>query len=376
MKKIQRIAFGAMAMLCALAIFYLAGNGRDGHTRASTLSPPARRLVANASSRGLGGTPLALPTEISTEIATEKSIDKRAEDNAPLYNKEETAPTLSVSSKSHPQGNKKYHPRHIFQPPAITHFLVVGTDHNHLADAIIIGAYHLSTGTINVASVPRDLYTYIPDHRLQQMENDGLRPPQQLKINAMRAYGGRHHGVPYLKAQLEDLLGITFDYHIEMRLDAFKKIVDAIGGITMEITQDLEYNDPCQDLYIHIPKGVHHLDGHMAEGVVRYRSFPTGDLGRNAMQMEFIRALFTHLTTTEALMHDPLALISVLLREVNTNLSVINLAKYLPYVGKLENINTFILPGQAQYINGVSWFIVCEETLPEMRVAMFSNTDF
>jgi len=261
----------------------------------------------------------------------------------------------------------------IIRPPVRTNFLFIGLDSNNLADAIMVGTFHRETGEIRLMSVPRDMYTHLSPQRMEAMRQDGLNPPQRLKINAVRAYGGRKHGVKHLQAQLGEMLGVQFHHYIEVELDAFRRIVDAIGGVTMHIPRHLYYTDPIQGLVINIPAGEHHLCGEMAEKVVRYRSYITGDLMRNNVQMEFMAELINQALTRDAILNDPLALASAILGEVRTSATVLEIAKYLPYVGRInsEKIQTFTLPGAGEYINGISWFVPDTNALPEVVSQVF-----
>jgi len=258
------------------------------------------------------------------------------------------------------------------RPPARTSFMFVGLDNNLLTDAIMVGTFYRDSGNIHLMSIPRDMYTRIPTHRLETMRADGLRPPTSLKINAMRAFGGRQNGIYYLKDQLGEMLGVQFDYYVEVELTAFKRIVDAIGGVTMHIPQRLFYEDPEQGLFINIPPGEQHLTGAMAEGVVRFRSFPTGDLQRNNMQMEFMSQLMRQVLTRDALMNDPMALFNIIRNDVNTNAGL-EMARFIPYIGNIsgESITTFVMPGNATYINGISFFMPDSGRLPDIINEVF-----
>jgi len=252
------------------------------------------------------------------------------------------------------------------RPPARTNFLLAGIDNFNLADAIMVGTFYRDTGEIRLMSIPRDMYTRIPEHRMQEMRAAGLRPPRSMKINAVRSVGGRTHGIRYLNDQLGEMLGVDFHFYVEIELAAFRRIVDAIGGVTMYIPRHLRYRDPLQNLNINVPAGYQHLDGRMAEGVVRFRSFPTGDLMRNQMQMEFMSQLIKQTLTREALMNDPLALANVIINDVRTNASIVEIARYLPYIDGIssESIHTFTMPGRAANRNGISWFIPNADELP------------
>ena len=260
----------------------------------------------------------------------------------------------------------------LLRPPARTNFLFVGIDNNNLSDALMAGTFYRDSGEIRLLSIPRDMYTHIPEHRMEQMRADGLRPPSNLKINAVRAFGGRVHGMRYLQEQLSEMLGVHFHYYVEVELDAFRHIVDAIGGVTMHIPKKFYYTDPAQGLVINIPAGYQHLDGQMAEGVVRFRSFPTGDLMRNTTHMEFMTQLIQQILTRESIMNNPLALAKVIMNDVQTNAGIIDIPRYLPYFNNVnaDSVKTFTMPGAPVYRNGVSWFIP-DAALPEVISQVF-----
>jgi LCP family protein required for cell wall assembly len=212
-------------------------------------------------------------------------------------------------------------------------------------------------------AIPRDLYTRIPEERLSRMRGDGLRPPNTLKINAMRSYG-RAYGIFYLLEQLGEMLGIDFDYYAEVELRDFTRIIDTLGGVWMDVPERMFYEDPEQDLYINIAPGMQRFGGKEAEGLVRFRSYPSGDLGRNAVQMEFIKQLIRQSLTKEAIMRDPMAIINFILKDIRHNVGV-DAIRYLPYVTELrsENIISYTMPGNGQYVNGISYFVADNSTL-------------
>jgi len=197
----------------------------------------------------------------------------------------------------------------LIRPPARTNFLLLGIDNNNLADAIMVGCFYRDTGEIKLMSIPRDMYTRLPDHRIQQMREEGLRPPSTMKINAVRAFGGRN-GTYYMKQQLGEMLGVEFHYYVEVQMEAFVRIVDAMDGIYVDVAVPMFYNPPDQDLYINLSPGLQRLDGRTAEGLVRFRSFPTGDLGRNQTHMDFMTQLISQVLTREAIMSEPLTMIT------------------------------------------------------------------
>ena len=99
-------------------------------------------------------------------------------------------------------------------------------------------------------------------------------------------------GMDGFRGLLEEILGITIDAHVMLKPDALVGIVDAIGGVTVEIPREMRYSDPAQNLEISLPKGEKTLTGREAEQFVRYRSgYANADLGRLDAQKLFLRSL-------------------------------------------------------------------------------------
>ena len=257
------------------------------------------------------------------------------------------------------------------RPPARTNFLLVGLDENNLADAIMVGCFYRDMGDIKLMAIPRDMYTRLPSHRLEQMRAEGLRPPTTMKVNAVRTHGGRN-GMHYLRDQLGEMLGVEFQYYIEVRLDAFRRIVDAIGGVYFDVPVPMHYNPPDQALVINLQPGLQRLNGAQAEGLVRFRHFPTGDLARNESQIEFMRALITQVLTRDAIMNEPMTMINIVLNDVNSNIGL-DVVRYVRYISSMsgDRITTFVMPGRGAYLGGISWFLPDAQRVPDVVNQIF-----
>lgn len=98
-----------------------------------------------------------------------------------------------------------------------------------------------------------------------------------------------------LDQELEELLGFPIDYYVKIKLSAFEKLVESVGGVWFDVPVDMDYDDPYQDLHIHYTKGQHHLNGQQAMEVVRFRHNNDGsgytDVGRAEMQRQVLVAL-------------------------------------------------------------------------------------
>lgn len=112
-----------------------------------------------------------------------------------------------------------------------------------------------------------------------------------MKINSVYAGGGKD-GMERLAARLKDLLGFPVDGYVLVDLEAFQKTVDLVGGVEFDVPMDMNYEDPSQNLYIHLQKGLQTLDGEQAMGLVRFRKgYATQDIQRTQTQQQFLKAL-------------------------------------------------------------------------------------
>jgi len=287
----------------------------------------------------------------------------------------EPAPSLSNGiTATVPSESSEEDDGDILRPPSRTNVLVLGIDEFGLADVVIVGSFDRNNGDINLLHIPRDTFTQLPQSRIDCMRQNVRWVPADgiMKINALRSLGGRQFGAHYMKEQLGETLGIEFHYYMEIHLDAFREIVDLVGGVEIEVPRGMQYRDPYQNLNINIPAGVHLMDGRMAEHFVRYRGYADADLGRVSAQQQFMTQLFRQTLRRETIMQDPIGIARVALRHVETDIGL-DLIRYIPYVGLLspERISTYTLPGNERRIHGASYFVPDHERIPEVINRMF-----
>ena len=189
------------------------------------------------------------------------------------------------------------------------------------------------------------------------------------KINAAYAYGGEK----LTQETVEDFLGIRIDHYIIINTHAFQKIVDAIGGIDIDVEKRMYYEDPWDDdggLIINLRPGLQHMDGKTAVTYVRYRD-EEGDIGRVHRQQKFMRACVDAVTTPAILPRLP-GIISSVIDSIKTDLSVRQL---LEFVGTLKEaqangLRTEMVPGRPLYIDEVSYWI---PDMAQLRRAMVNT---
>ena len=163
---------------------------------------------------------------------------------------------------------------HLERKPDFYTILVSGVDdHNGGSDTNILVAVDVANGSIYGVSVPRDTKAIINGdaHKINYAYNAG--------------------GTALMAETISDQLGIPVDYTVQVDLQGFVALVDAIGGVTFDVPVDMHYEDPYQNLYIHIDKGLQTLNGENAMKVVRFPSgYASQDLGRMQTQQAFLKA--------------------------------------------------------------------------------------
>ena len=153
-------------------------------------------------------------------------------------------------------------------------------DDNGGSDTNILVGFDAKNQAITCVSIPRDTGVYING--------------KSRKIN----YAYNLGGMEQMRQTVSDALGIPVDFSVEVNLKAFVKLVDEIGGVDFEVPLNMNYDDPYQDLHIHLQKGMQHLNGADALKVVRFRhnndgsGYGTEDIGRIGTQQAFLKAVF------------------------------------------------------------------------------------
>lgn len=155
-------------------------------------------------------------------------------------------------------------------------------------DTMLLASYDVTNQKLTVMSIPRDTMVNVPW--------------DVKKINSVyNYYGGGEKGITALNKEISQLVGFVPDYQVVVEWEAVGKLVDAIGGVNFDVPRDMDYEDPYQDLSIHIKKGYQKLDGEEAMGVIRWRhnnsggGYADGDLGRIETQQAFLKAVIQQL---------------------------------------------------------------------------------
>ncbi|MBI1743263.1 LCP family protein [Candidatus Acetothermia bacterium] len=163
-------------------------------------------------------------------------------------------------------------------PPPRTNILLLGVDNigsgatAQRSDSIAVVS--VKEKDVRVLSVPRDLRIKFPDGTLR-------------KLNA--AYASK--GPDFARDVISKFLGVPIKYYIVLDYLGFSKLIDLVGGVTVNVPERMKYDDRAQDLHIDIAPGVQHFNGAQALNYVRYRDKNGGDLARIRRHHQLIAAV-------------------------------------------------------------------------------------
>ena len=225
------------------------------------------------------------------------------------------------------------------------------------SDTIMVFNYNPSTKKVHLVSIPRDTLIEV-DAYLDTGEYQ-----RYWKINAAYALGGEEE----VTKHVESLLNISINYIVEIDYNAFRSIVDALGGVEMTIEQDMFYDDEAQDLHINFKAGeTVHLDGKKAEEFFRWRQnndgtgLANGDLDRIKNQQLFISKLVDKALSPSIVFKVP-DILNAISENVDTNIPAKNLVSLGMKMLRLKSTDIIMttLQGDPEDIYGQS-FLVAE----------------
>ncbi|NLB79811.1 MAG: LCP family protein, partial [Clostridiaceae bacterium] len=137
--------------------------------------------------------------------------------------------------------------------------------------------------------------------------------------------------------------------------------------VYFDIPRNMNYEDPTQDLYIHLKKGYQHLDGEQAVNLARFRNYPEGDIDRIAIQQKLLKELAKQTLKADNILKIP-DLVEIISENVKTDIDInemlwlANEAKNIP----LSGIETDMVPGVASTVNSLSYWLPYENALLDL----------
>lgn len=240
-----------------------------------------------------------------------------------------------------------------------------------LTDTIMLCAYYPNEQKVSILSIPRDTF----------VGNSTTSADSYDKINALYQTSPEKT----LEA-VRNVTGIDVRNYVVISNNALRDVVDEIGGVYFDVPMNMNYDDWGQKLHINLKKGYQLLDGDKAEQLVRFRhnndgttypsEYGTQDIGRMRTQREFLKAAATQILSGNNIFKID-DIMQVVFENIETNLKMEDIIKYIPSATEFnpENIQSEMLPGVADYIGVLSFYVNDEEETNALVSSLFGLTE-
>lgn len=238
------------------------------------------------------------------------------------------------------------------------------------ADTQIVATFNPKENEVTLVTIPRDTRVYIDNAG----EYTGIH-----KINAAMTYGEMNkYGSEKLQLETtEKLLNIPIDAFVTVNFDGFRDVVNALGGINIDIKQPFWEDDIYTKKRIDFEVGEAHLTGEEALAFVRMRKRDVnGIYSRDERQRQFINATISQAKSAGTVFKVG-ELTKIFGKNVKTSFNISDLfAIQSQYLNMTDlKINTTELKGYDTLINGVSYFVADQKELQNLSMELRTNLD-
>lgn len=214
---------------------------------------------------------------------------------------------------------------YVLIPPAPLTISILGVDarpnegYVTRTDSIVLMNLRPSSLQVSLLSIPRDLFVNVPNYGLQRVNT----------VNALGEQEQSGYGPVLFMESIESNFNMDVNHYIRVNFDAFVQLVDGVGGITVDVPRTIvDGYYPTADggtMTVTFEQGLQHLNGEQALQYARTR-YTDDDYARAHRQQQVISALSVKLI-------NPLnwfTAVSVLTRNVDSNLNILELGLYAP----------------------------------------------
>lgn len=234
------------------------------------------------------------------------------------------------------------------------------------SDALVLATFNHTTNKVHMVSIPRD-------SKVQIIDPTHTRDYGISKITHAHAYGdaNNNQGADYTIATVENLFQVPVDYYVQVDFNAFVKIINALGGVEMNVPVALRTQnskDKTGKDAIVLKPGKQLLNGEQALSLVRNRKSPGagGDFGRGKRQMAMIEAIVKKSAQLSSVTKYS-NVVDSLDKNFETNLTFGQLLSLRKYAGSLSEIKSMQLKGTDDMSSGIYYYALDDDYLNKVR---------
>jgi len=198
-----------------------------------------------------------------------------------------------------------------------------------LADSSIIVSVRPYDNRIALISIPRDLFVYMP----------GLN--ESRKLNEAYQIGEKQNpgkGLDYAKSIFSDISGIPIHFAVIVNFQAFKDLIDSLGGVELNLAKPFVEAVPFAEGSISLPAGRQTIDGDTALLYTRAR-MSSSDFDRSRRQQEVIKAIYAKITKTGMILNPYRLnkLLNIMEANTKTDMQVWEIEEVIKLFSRLKN---------------------------------------
>jgi len=225
------------------------------------------------------------------------------------------------------------------------------------SDALVLATLNNEEKSIKLVSIPRDSYVEIPyvGHK--------------DKITHAHSYGGTLATIE----TVEELFEIPIDYYVRMNFNAFIDVVDALGGVEVEVPYDILELDENDNRTIDLKEGLQQLNGRETLALARTRKLDS-DIERGKRQQEILKAIISKAASASALTkYDDV--IEALGENMKTDMTFKEMKGFISYLSQgVPSMESLYLEGSDSWERGY-YYILNEQSLINTRQILQSHLE-
>ena len=202
---------------------------------------------------------------------------------------------------------------------------------NGRSDTMLLVRIDPNDDSVRLLSIPRDTQVEIPGVGVTKINDANARGGSKLAVNTVS----------------QTLNGVEVDRYVRVSTEAFRELVDLLGGVEVYVPSPMSYEDKTQKLKIQLSAGQQTLTGDQAEQFARFRHDGNGDIGRVQRQQALMKALLKKASNPMVLTRLP-GMISTMQQYIDTNLTPEEMLALAGASRKLSqgNFKMVMLPGR------------------------------
>ena len=238
-----------------------------------------------------------------------------------------------------------------------------------LTDTIMVCSYNPKKQRAAMLSIPRDTFIGTNKNRANGFD----------KLNSVYSKKGGEGVVQ----KIEEMTGIDINYYLVVNNDAVVQLVNTLGGVEFDVPIDMNYDDPTQNLHIHLKKGLQKLDGDQAEQLIRFRHNNNGttyssdygdnDFGRMRTQRDFMMAVAKQTLKVQNITKIK-TIMTTIFQNIETNFELEDIFPYVAYAVNFDtaNIASYQVAGEAKKYNNL-WFFAYNKEQTSQIIMEINN---